>query len=180
MSDRKTTGFLPLVSAIAALSGMSFSALAGVEVGQAAPALIVKLLDGRELDLAALRGKIIVLNFWATWCAPCRAEMPALDAFYGRYRAEGLEVLGVSADDAHDRKDVIKVMQGFGFPAALLNDAKVNGFGAPQALPLTYVIDRRGIVRAILTPLKTPITDKSLTNIVMPLLGQGSVAPNPH
>ncbi|HEX7417849.1 MAG TPA: redoxin domain-containing protein, partial [Steroidobacteraceae bacterium] len=96
------------------------------------------------------------------------------------HRAEGLEVLGVSADDAHERKDVIKAMQGFGFPAALLYDAKVNRFGAPQALPLTYVIDRRGIVRAILTPLKTPITDRSLTDIVMPLLGQASAAPNPR
>ncbi|TLY80884.1 MAG: TlpA family protein disulfide reductase [Gammaproteobacteria bacterium] len=73
------------------------------EVGDPAPALLVPELDGHGFDLSALRGKVVIVNFWATWCAPCRAEMPVLDAFYRRYHAQGLELLGLSIDDAHDR-----------------------------------------------------------------------------
>jgi thiol-disulfide isomerase/thioredoxin len=140
--------------------------------------LVVTQLDGRQLAAAALRGKVIFVNFWATWCAPCRAEMPLLDAFYRRHHGAGLEIIGVSADDARDRKQVVRVMRAFAYPAAMLDDAKINGFGAPPALPLSYVIDRAGIVRAVLTPLSTPITRKTLTQIVMPLVNEAAIRPH--
>ena len=68
----------------------------------AAPALVATALDGQTFDLAKLRGKVVLVNFWATWCAPCRKEMPTLDAFYRRYRAQGFEMIGVSVDFARD------------------------------------------------------------------------------
>ena len=83
-------------------------AFASVTVGNAAPALVVPELDGQTFDLSALRGKVVIVNFWATWCPPCRKEMPALDAFYRRYHGNGLEMIGVSADRPHDRSDVIQ------------------------------------------------------------------------
>src|ERR1700719_2012985 len=108
---------------------------AAVDVGQPAPALVTQELNGQTFDLAAQRGKVTIVNFWATWCPPCRKEMPALDAFYRRYHAQGLELIGLSADRPHDRSEVIKVMQSFSYPAAMLHDAKSDGFGDPSALP---------------------------------------------
>jgi cytochrome c biogenesis protein CcmG/thiol:disulfide interchange protein DsbE len=173
------TVFLPLmlITALVALFGAPGSAQAAMEVGQPAPSLIVQELDGKTFDLGAVRGKVVIVSFWATWCPPCRAEMPVLDAFYRRYHGQGLELIGLSADRPHDRPDVTKVMQSFSYPAAMLDDAKVNDFGAPSALPMTIVIDGHGTVRADLTPDQTAVTEESLSAVVLPLLPQKTV---PH
>ncbi len=92
------------------------SAFAAPTVGQPAPALVADTLDGRTLDLSGLRGKVVIVNFWATWCPPCREEMPALDAFYRHYRGRGLELIGMSADSAHDSDEVRKVMGSIRLP----------------------------------------------------------------
>jgi cytochrome c biogenesis protein CcmG/thiol:disulfide interchange protein DsbE len=141
-------------------------------VGQPAPALVVKQLDGRDLDLASLRGKVVVLNFWATWCPPCRAEMPMLEAFYQKHQSEGVTVIGLSADDPHERKVVSRAILGLTYPAALLVDAKANGFGTPRALPITYIIGPDGIIRARLLPTKQGLTEQDLASAVTPLVPQ--------
>jgi len=151
-------------------------AFASATVGDAAPALVVPELDGQAFDLSAQRGKVVVVNFWATWCPPCREEMTALDAFYRRYHGNGLEMIGVSMDRPHDRSDVLKVMQSFSYPAAILDDAKVNDFGSPDVLPVTFVVDRSGVIRAKLTPDQTPVSEKSLTDAVLPLMPQNPAA----
>jgi thiol-disulfide isomerase/thioredoxin len=146
-------------------------ALAGgaLEIGHAAPAFAAPLLDGRQFELGALRGKVVIVNFWASWCAPCRAEMPLLDSFYQRYHARGLELLGVSVDDRHDRKEVLRIMRQFSYPAALAVEAKVNGFGPPLAVPMTWVIDPSGVLRARLLA-ANGVTENSLSELVLPLL----------
>ena len=151
-------------------------AVASTAIGDAAPALVVPELDGKAFDLSALHGKVVIVNFWATWCPPCRAEMPALDAFYRRYHGDGLEMIGVSADRPHDRSDVVKVMQTLSYPVAILDDATVNNFGPPNVLPVTFVVDSSGILRAEFTPDQTPVTEKSLSDAVLPLLPQKSAA----
>ncbi|MGA7873980.1 MAG: TlpA disulfide reductase family protein [Candidatus Binatus sp.] len=161
---------------VAALICAATLAFAYATVGQTAPALIVPELAGGTFDLAAERGKVVIVNFWATWCPPCREEMPALDAFYRRYHGQGLEMIGVSADRPHDRSDVIKVMQSFSYPAAILGDAQTNGFGDPAELPETFVVDRSGVVRDWFTPDKTAVTEKSLSDAVLPLLSPSSAA----
>jgi cytochrome c biogenesis protein CcmG, thiol:disulfide interchange protein DsbE len=150
--------------------------LAAPTVGQPAPALVVETLGGHTLDLSALRGKVVIVNFWATWCAPCREEMPTLDSFYRRYRKQGLELIAMSADSPDDVADVRKVMQAFAYPAAMVDKARSNGFGFPQMLPVTYVIDSKGVVRAVLRPDKIKITEKSLAEVVLPLLGASGKA----
>jgi cytochrome c biogenesis protein CcmG/thiol:disulfide interchange protein DsbE len=140
------------------------------ELGQPAPALVVEELNGNTFDLAAQRGKVTIVNFWATWCPPCRKEMPALDAFYRRYHPQGLEMIGLSADRPHDRSEVAEVMQSLSYPAAMVDDAKSDGFGDPSALPVTYVVDTNGILRAKFTPDDKPLTEKSLADSVLPLL----------
>ena len=145
-------------------------ALAAAEVGQPAPALVVEELNGQTFDLSAQRGKVVVINFWATWCQPCRQEMPALDAFYREHHGQGLEMIGLSANRPHERSDVSKVMQSFSYPAAMLDDAKSDDFDNPSELPETFIIDRSGVVRAKLTPDQTLVTEKSLSAAVLPLL----------
>jgi cytochrome c biogenesis protein CcmG, thiol:disulfide interchange protein DsbE len=149
-----------------------------VEVGRPAPALIVPRLDGRTFDLAALRGQVVIVNFWASWCSPCRAEMPQLDAFYRQHHAQGLELLGLSVDDPQDRATVAHIMKSFSYPAAMAVAAKVNDFGAPLAVPMTWIIDAKGVVRARLIAGNT-VTMHSLEQVVLPLLpqSQGTRAP---
>jgi peroxiredoxin len=146
---------------------------AAAKPGDKAPALVLPTIDGRTLDLAALKGKVVVVNYWATWCPPCRSEMPALDAWYRARRGEGVEVIGVSADKPRDRDAVKTVMQPFAYPAGLEADAKADGFGRPLALPITYVIDRKGVVRAVFTPQNGALNGATLDRLTAPLLKGG-------
>jgi peroxiredoxin len=161
---------------VAAIIFVAAPAFASATVGNPAPALAVPELDGQTFDLSALHGKVVIVNFWATWCPPCREEMPALDAFYRQHHGQGLEMIGLSTDRPRDRSEVTKVMQSFSYPAAMMDDAKVNEFGTPDALPMTVVVDGNGVVRAKLTPDETPVTEKSLSDAVLPLLPQKSAA----
>ena len=140
---------------------------ADVSVGQPAPALTVAELDGTPFKLADHRGKVVIVNMWATWCGPCRLEMPALDTFYQQHKGHGIEMIGLSADRPADRKAVVKAMAAFSYPAAMLDDAHPNGFGSPAALPTTYVIGPDGIVRAQLKPSNIPITVKDLEGVTL-------------
>jgi peroxiredoxin len=168
--------FAPLAAGILALMSFSPLARAATEVGQTAPTLVIPELDGQVFNLSALRGKVVVVNFWATWCPPCRNEMPALDAFYRQFHGRGVEMIGLSVDRPRDRSDVQKVMHSFSYPAAMLDDAKVNDFGSPNALPMTVIVDRNGVVRVKLTPDQIPVTEQSLSASVLPLLPQKSAA----
>ena len=142
---------------------------AALRVGEHAPQLIVPTLDARVFDLSALRGKVVIVNFWASWCTPCRAEMPQLDAFYRRYHARGVELLGLSIDEPADRVAVARIMKSFSYPAALAAAAKVNDFGPPVAVPMTWIIDAQGIVRGRLIA-GNAVTEQSLERTVLPLL----------
>ena len=146
------------------------AARAAVAVGQPAPPLAATELDGHGFDLGALRGKVVVVNFWATWCPPCRAEMPALDAFYRQHHGQGLDMIGISTDRPRARSEVAKVMHDLAYPAATLSDTTVNGFGPPEALPTTYIVDPAGVVRAVFRADQTGVTAQSLAAAVLPLL----------
>lgn len=167
---RKTLSSLSMTACAITLVIAYHFALAATEIGQPAPPLMTTELSGGAFDLSALRGKVVVVNFWATWCVPCRTEMPVLDEVYRQYHGRGLEMIGLSADRPRDRDDVVKTMRAFRYPAAMLKDATANGFGAPKALPVTYVIDADGIVRAKFTPDETGVTEKELDDAIRPLL----------
>jgi cytochrome c biogenesis protein CcmG/thiol:disulfide interchange protein DsbE len=118
--------------------------------GQEVPALAGRSFGGEPFDLRALHGRVVVLNFWASWCEPCRAEMPLLDALQRDYRERGVVVLGLSADDRHDRKDALAASKSVGYMTGMLAETDSNGFGPPQVLPLTYIIDASGQVVRVL------------------------------
>jgi peroxiredoxin len=118
-----------------------------IEEGKPAPAIETKLLDGTPFSLSAAAGNVVIVNFWASWCEPCREEMPALETYYEKHRAQGLKVVAISMDEPADEAKAREVMHGFTFPAALVRDANIKGYGRIWRIPLTFVIDRQGVLR---------------------------------
>lgn len=118
-----------------------------IEVGHPAPDFTAILLDGSRFDLAAHRGEVVIVNFWATWCAPCREEMPAFEALQRTYRDQGLAIVAVSMDDPELRERVLKLAQGFSYPMAMAGDTQAAGYGRIWRLPISFVIDRQGLLR---------------------------------
>jgi peroxiredoxin len=145
-------------------------ALAGPEVGQPAPALVARQFDGQIIDLGALHGHVVVLNFWASWCTPCRAEMPALDALAREFQARGVTVIGLSVDDHHDRRDALKAAKALSYSLGMLSEAQRNDFGAPRSLPLTYVIGADGVIRTVLSANRGTVSAATLRAAVIALL----------
>lgn len=165
----------PVLAAVLLAAAPSMLLAAPPAVGQPAPPLIVPRLDGHQFDLAKLRGKVVLVNVWATWCSPCRSEMPTLDAFYRRYHSRGLVLLGLSIDEAPDAAQVRQVMRQFSYPGALASAARVNGFGEPVAVPVTYVIDAQGVIRAQLQAEgPSGVSAQALEQAVVPLLPAGN------
>ncbi len=159
------------LAALLLVAGMTVAA--SDQLGKPAPALIAPELDGKLFDLAALHGSVVIVNFWASWCGPCRAEMPLLNRFYLEHRAQGLALIGVSVDEPGDRAAVERIMRQFSYPAVLAATARTNGFGPPLAVPMTWVIDTAGVVRARLVS-GNAVTEAALTQAVVPLLPQAT------
>jgi thiol-disulfide isomerase/thioredoxin len=161
---------MAMIASMAALVGGVPARAATPRVGAPAPALVLRTLDGQSLDLAQFRGEVVVANVWATWCGPCRAEMPMLNAFFLAHRSRNLLLVGLSADRSRDKGEVARVMSAFAYPAALLSEARVDRLDEPRVLPITYVIDAAGIVRAVFGGTGAPLTVQALDDAVRPLL----------
>jgi cytochrome c biogenesis protein CcmG/thiol:disulfide interchange protein DsbE len=118
-----------------------------IEAGKPAPPLQARLLDGSTWNLAEHKGEVVILNFWATWCVPCRAELPAFAAYYRQHQAEGLTVLALSVDDPEDLPKVRHVAADLPFAVGLYGDAAAAPWGRIWRLPITFIIDREGVLR---------------------------------
>jgi cytochrome c biogenesis protein CcmG, thiol:disulfide interchange protein DsbE len=150
-----------------------------LDLGQPAPRLVMRQLDGRVLDLATLHGRVVVLNFWATWCPPCQDELPMLDRFARSFRSRGVTVVGLSIDDPRNREGVMRVAANLTYPVGLQAEASADGFGVPGALPMTYVIDGDGVVRARFAPRRSGLKETDLVSCVEPLLVQAPKRDDP-
>ncbi len=117
-------------------------------LNQQAPDFTRQDLNGHAVHLAGLRGKVVLLNFWATWCAPCQVEMPTFSAWQRQYGPRGLEVVGVSMDDsAASARRVVERLK-IDYPVAM-GDARLGlRYNGVLGLPLTFLIDRNGVIRA--------------------------------
>lgn len=164
------------VLAAFALAGAAAVAVVGAAVmtapriGRPAPELIVREFNGRTFDLRRQRGRVVLISFWATWCAPCHAEMPVLQRFYRRYRRRGLVLIAISIDRSASTAQVHDALRAVTYPGALARTAQVDGFGEPLAVPMLYVIDTRGVVRARLLGGLAGVTRRRLDQVVLPLL----------
>ena len=125
--------------------------------GKAAPQFTLEDLSGNKVSLASYKGKALLINFWATWCAPCKIETPWLIELRNRYAAQGFEVLGISADDldrgdarklAEDKKEIASAVQQMRIPYPVLidGDSLSEPYGGLDSLPASFYVDRNGTV----------------------------------
>lgn len=124
-------------------------AVAAGEIGSRLPDFSVTDLRGHPLSSADLRGKVLLVDFWATWCQPCKKEMPGYQALVDRYGSRGFVVIGFKFDTMPDMEDPLQFAKGIGvhYPLAVASDDLKQKFGAVQGLPTTMIYDRQGILR---------------------------------
>jgi peroxiredoxin len=146
---KRNSVILVMIVAVVALmiySGARLSRNARAAGPTPAPDFELKTLDGKSVKLSSLRGKAVLLNFWATWCGPCKIETPWIVDFSKQYQAQGLEVVGVSMDDTGSRDDIAKFVKEMGIPYTIVQGTEAVGdaYGGVNNLPETYYIDRNG------------------------------------
>ena len=148
-----TTRILPMIlaSVVGLTAGCAPMENQGPVVGAPALAYGAITLQGDSVSLASLEGKVVLLNFWATWCAPCRHETPYLQALYEERRAEGLEIVGVSMDTGDAKDQVEEFVEEYGVTYSILLDPQMRGMDVYRVLglPATFLIDREGVLRWI-------------------------------
>ncbi len=138
------------------------------KAGEAAPAFHLTTFDKRKVTLAALKGKVVVINYWATWCGPCKLEMPMMHRYFKANQARGLEMFGVTTEDSLPKYQLKKLADALSYP---LSTRISGGYGAiDNSLPSTYIIDRKGIVRFAH---KGAYSAREFKAVVDPLLAEG-------
>jgi len=131
-------------------AGLAFIACASVEAiapAAAAPDFTLRTMNGPNLRLAEQRGRVVMVNFWATWCGPCRQEMPQLDRLYQKYKSSGFVLLGVNVDEDARKATDVAAKLGVTFPVLLDTDKAVSKLYDLSTMPSTVIIDRDGKVR---------------------------------
>lgn len=123
--------------------------IAAGEIGSHLPEFSVKDLQGREISSADLRGRVVLVDFWATWCQPCEKEMPGYQKLLDRYGPSGFAVIGFKFDTMMDTEDPAQFVKKIGvrYPLAVASDALKQKFGGIEGLPTTMLYDRQGILR---------------------------------
>jgi peroxiredoxin len=158
---------LRLASLLIALLLAPQGVLAQPELGQPAPALKGRLLGGEPFDLARLRGKVVLVNFYSSYCKFCAYEIGTLEAFYDEHRGEGFEVIAVGVDAAEDRARVERMLGIYNLPGTMAASLEESGFARRYATPTAFVVDRDGILRHRIVGAKGP---KHYQELVLPLL----------
>ncbi len=139
--------FLASLATLAACGGEK--APRGPRVGSPAPEYVATNLAGDTVALSSMHGQVVLLNLWATWCAPCRHETPFLEALYKERKGDGLHIVGISMDTGDARDQVEDFIKEFGVTYPILVDPQMSGMDTWQVLglPASFLVDREGILR---------------------------------
>ena len=153
-----------VIFAALALGLAAPAASAGPKVGQPAPDFTITTYDKSKVTLAQLRGRVVVINHWATWCAPCKAEMPMMSAVHHRFKNAGLEIFGVTTEDSVPPFALKKLAAVLSYPLA----RGIKGrYPILTGVPTTYIIDRAGVLRHAKAG---SFEDEEFLQAVLPLL----------
>lgn len=142
---KKTTA-LPVAALLAALAAFAWPA-AATDGSVPAPAFTLANRAGGEVSLADLKGQVVMINFWASWCGPCRQEFPALDAIYAKYKPMGFTLVAINVESEKADAEKFLAATPASFPILFDPDNKVSGSYGVSAMPTTVLVDRQGRVR---------------------------------
>ena len=138
--------FVTAVLFVSLLIGSEVSAL---DAGAKLPEIGLTDLSGKRIDAASLRGKVVVVDFWASWCAPCKEELPQLEKLYKKYKDRGLVVVALSVDEEAENVTTFLKSMRLSFPIAHDKGHVVADRFHPPKMPSSYIVDRKGIVRHV-------------------------------
>lgn len=147
---RKSSSGVALLAALGWAAGCVPGDLPGPpRVGEPAAEYVAATLDGDSVSLESLRGEVVLLNLWATWCVPCRTETPYLQSLFEDYEDQGFRIVGISLDTGDAADQVAMFVEEFGVTYTILHDPQMRGMELYQVLglPATFLIDREGVLR---------------------------------
>ncbi|MFF2089869.1 TlpA disulfide reductase family protein [Paenibacillus sp. NPDC058174] len=153
-----------------AIEGMDMSSLTiGINQGNIAPDFELNTLEGDSFKLSDFRGKKVIVNMWATWCPPCRAEMPDMQKFYDKHKDENITVIAINMTTSEKSVDSVpKFLNEFGitFPVLLDDTNKAGDIFQVYALPTSFIIDSKGIIQQKVTgPMNYEMMEKLVSQI---------------
>ncbi|HEV7985170.1 MAG TPA: TlpA disulfide reductase family protein [Steroidobacteraceae bacterium] len=159
------------LGATAAMAARPARAGNSLHLGEPAPPATLVTLDGEPISTTSLRGRVVILTFWATWCVPCREELPLLSDYAQAHAAQGLTVLAFCLDEPENLPRVRQIARSFHFPSGLLAQSNTKGYGRIWHIPVNFTIDRTGLLADDGWKDKRPVwTAERLDRIVTPLL----------
>lgn len=169
MSVRSAIAVLAVLAVVGLLVfGLLSKGSSGIEVGEAAPTSSLPLLDGEGSgSLADYRGRWVLVNFWASWCGPCKEEAPALEEFQRRHGGESFTVLGIDSRDLSDDGREFVRRYGLSYPQLRDGDGDAARDYGTSGVPENFLVDPRGTVRLVVPG---PVTEEYLREQVTPLL----------
>ncbi len=166
---RGSLGLLPLLALLcgALLALGSLSVYAVPTIDEPAPALKGTLFDGTRFDLNDYKGKVVMLNFFSSFCRICALEIGNVENFYEEFKPKGLEVIALSVDRPDDKERAARMAKNYNLPGGMVADLSESGFEKKYPTPTCYVFDREGVLRAKFTGAKQP---KFYREVIEPLL----------
>jgi cytochrome c biogenesis protein CcmG, thiol:disulfide interchange protein DsbE len=156
-----------LCVAAAALVLLAAQAHAVPTIGEPAPPLKGSYFDGTAFDLAALRGKVVLVNFFSSYCKICAYEIGNLEAHYEELKPQGLEVIALSVDGPDDKARAQRMANNYNLPGGMVSDLQDSGFEKKYPTPTCFVFDKQGVLRHKLTGAKSP---RFYREVIVPLL----------
>lgn len=137
-----------LVLSLSLIATVAFAG-GGASVGRPAPPIAGKDLNGKPVNLASLRGNVVIVDFWASWCKPCKDEMPVLQRLHAKYGKHGLSVVGVSVDEEAGNAKAFAKKLKVTFPSIHDGDHAIAESYKPKKMPTSVIVDRKGVVRFV-------------------------------
>jgi peroxiredoxin len=107
----------------------------------------LKNTDGTEVKLADYKGKVLIVDFWATWCGPCKTEIPTFLALQSQYESKGFSVIGISVDEQSEKAKTFAADNKMNYPILMADEKVKRDYGGISTIPTTFVIDKKGIIR---------------------------------